>query len=209
MHLPSITEPPEELASRFEALHSQLPFVVPSRVFAFEPAAGEVIPESFIAIPADDLERNVAGLMRDFVVSVVGAIDEAAFDTQQRPTVPSPCGIEDPVTGSKSTGKSKMRVGGRIQKLLADLHLMTGSYSEAVTSYASASEDAKSAGDVLWNAAAQEGFNVALCLQNEVSACRCLLPVFIGVGFGCCAGRIARGGVQSVGGEAAATGTVL
>ena len=62
----------------------------------------------------------------------------------------------------------RMKLSGRVQKLLADLHLLTGSFSDAVACYVSATEDAKAANDAIWNAAAQEGFNLALCLQNEV-----------------------------------------
>lgn len=108
--------------------------------------------------------------MSQFTVSVIETMSELFSELNQRPAIPSPCGIEDysGTSSRSSTVKTKMRLGGRVQKLLADLHLLTGFYSEAVAGYVSAVEDAKVANDAIWSAAAQEGFNIALCLQNEV-----------------------------------------
>lgn len=108
--------------------------------------------------------------MSQFATKILENMSDLMLDMNQRPAIPSPCGIEDysGTASRSSTAKTKMRLGGRLQKLLADLHLLTGYYSEAVTGYVSAAEDAKIANDSIWSAASQEGFNIALCLQNEV-----------------------------------------
>lgn len=109
--------------------------------------------------------------MNKFTVSIMERMSELYSDINQRPDLPSPCGIEDysGTASRSSSSRSRMRLSGRVQKLLADLHLLTGAYSEAVACYVSATEDAKAANDLIWSAAAQEGFNTALCLQNEVN----------------------------------------
>ena len=115
----------------------------------------------------DDLKEEIDKL----TISIIENMSELFQDINQRTELPSPCGIEDysgTTSRSSSASKYKMRLSGRVQKLLADLHLLTGAYSEAVACYVSASEDAKAVNDSIWSAAAQEGFNTALCLQNEV-----------------------------------------
>lgn len=129
----------------------------------------EVSHEIFHIDSSMDLKEN----LKMFTLKVIETMSNLFKDINQRPSIPSPCGIEDySGTASRSSTststKLRMRMSGRIQKLLADLHLLTGSFSDAVACYVSAAEDAKQANDSIWSAASQEGFNLALCLQNEV-----------------------------------------
>ena len=140
-------------------------------IFCVKPREGKGISiENAVIINNEiDLKENI----EKFTFKIIENMSNLCKEINQRPSIPSPCGIEDysgtASRSSTSTGnKLKMRLGGRVQKLLADLHLLTGSFSDAVAYYVSAAEDAKAANDSIWNAAAQEGFNVALCLQNEV-----------------------------------------
>lgn len=122
---------------------------------------------SILVVEDDKIEEK----MKQFTVSVIENMSKLLSELSQRPNIPSPCGIEEysGTASRSSTSKIKMKLDGRVQKLLADLHLLTGFYSEAVACYVSAVEDAKVANDCVWSAAAQEGFNMALCLQNEVN----------------------------------------
>lgn len=51
--------------------------------------------------------------------------------------------------------------GGRLLKLLGDMYLLTGKYSDAIKCYDEGAEKARTVGDVLWEALAREGRAVA------------------------------------------------
>lgn len=141
-----------------------IPNEVSTAIFCVEPKAGGL--ENVLMINNEaDLKEGI----RSFTLKIMESMSDLFKEIHQRPSITSPCGIEDySGTASRSSTSTKMRQSGRVQKLLADLHLLTGSFSDAVACYVSAAEDAKAANDSIWNAAAQEGFNLALCLQNEV-----------------------------------------
>jgi hypothetical protein len=151
----------------FKELKAKFGYEVVSNVFVFEPIEQKNEANVVIISSKDVLKME----MNNFTISIMETMSELFVDIHQRPDIPSPCGIEDysGTASRSSSSKGKMRLSGRIQKLLADLHLLTGAYSEAVACYVSATEDAKAANDLIWSAAAQEGFNTALCLQNEVN----------------------------------------
>jgi hypothetical protein len=113
-------------------------------------------------------EELINDELKDLAKTIIHSMSELYADLSVRPALPSPCGIEEYSGTSSVSYKSKMRLSGRVQKLQADFHTLTGCYSDAVACYVSANEDAKAVGDSVWSAAAQEGFHVALCLQNEV-----------------------------------------
>jgi hypothetical protein len=126
----------------------------------------------------DGSERELASLAQDMAVHVTSIFDEIHSDSLSAPSIPSPFGLDELgsnfASGSSSkassahAGKVKIRTSARAQKLLGDLHLLTGSFSEAVACFATAAEDSRGAGDSLWNAAAQEGFYIAHTLQQTV-----------------------------------------
>lgn len=167
IHGPSLDE--DEIVKTngiIKELKEKFSYDVVSNVLIFEPKMKQVDEKVITVSSTDDLCNE----MNNFTVSIMESMSELYADINQRPDIPSPCGIEDySGTASRaSTLKTKMRLSGRVQKLLADFHLLTGAYSEAVACYVSATEDSKTVNDTIWNAAAQEGFNTALCLQNEV-----------------------------------------
>lgn len=51
--------------------------------------------------------------------------------------------------------------GGRLLKLLGDMYLLTGTYSDAIKCYEDGAERSRAVGDVLWEALAREGRAVA------------------------------------------------
>lgn len=168
IHGPSIEEAEISKADEVvKELKEKFSYEIVSNVFIFESNEEKKFDENVVVLSSiEDLKEE----MNTFTVSILEQMSELFADINQRLDIPSPCGIEDysGTASRSSTSKGKMRLSGRIQKLLADLHLLTGAFSEAVTCYVSATEDAKAANDLIWSAAAQEGFNTALCLQNEV-----------------------------------------
>ncbi|KAG9285352.1 hypothetical protein G9A89_010827 [Geosiphon pyriformis] len=66
--------------------------------------------------------------------------------------------------------KLKRRAPGRIQKLIADLYLMSGRLPDAVTNYYIAIDTTRNNSDYLWQAAALEGLCVALILLAYLHA---------------------------------------
>lgn len=168
IHGPSIEEAEISKAEEVvKELKEKLSYEIVLNVFVFEPNKEKKFGEKVVVISSkEDLKEE----MNKFTVSILEQMSELFADINQRPDIPTPCGIEDysGTASRSSTSKGKMRLSGRIQKLLADLHLLSGAFSEAVAYYVSATEDAKAANDFIWSAAAQEGFNTALCLQNEV-----------------------------------------
>ena len=180
---PSIKEEEfKKIKNTLNEIKAKLFYEIPSKIFIFvdtnkEPAeSGSDENGNVSEIPSDSIDIVKVADKSDLKIqfenlsaSIVETMSELYKELSQRPALPSPCGIEDySGTASRSSSKAKMKLSGRLQKLQADLHLLTGSYSEAVTCYVSANEEAKAAGDVIWSAAAQEGFNISLCLQNEV-----------------------------------------
>ena len=143
---------------------------VSTEIFCIEPVKETSAHENILIINNEtDLKNGIDKM----TIKIMEIMSNLLKEIHQRPSISSPCGIEDysgtASRSSTSTGpKMRMKLSGRVQKLLADLHLLTGSFSDAVACYVSATEDAKAANDAIWNAAAQEGFNLALCLQNEV-----------------------------------------
>ena len=167
IHGPSMDE--TEITKADDALKElkeKFPHEIVSNIFVFEPAECQINEKVATISSREDLKLE----MQKFTISILEEMSELFSEINQKPDLPSPCGIEDySGTASRaSTSKNRMRLSGRVQKLLADLHLLTGAYSEAVACYVSAAEDAKAVNDSIWSAAAQEGFNTALCLQNEV-----------------------------------------
>lgn len=167
IHGPSIKE--EEIAKAngiIKEFKEKFSYEIASSILVFE-STEELNAKNIVKISnKEDLKMEVD----KFTVSILENMSDLFADINQRPAIPSPCGIENysGTASRSSTSKTKMRLSGRVQKLLADLHILTGAYSDAVACYVSATEDAKAANDSIWNAAAQEGFNTALCLQNEV-----------------------------------------
>lgn len=175
VHLPSIDSSIKEedyfetFNNQLDSFKGQFSYPISTEIFAFEPQTGILIPEGLITIKEDSLVQSLFCQIEKFSVSIVKMMSDLYADLSQRSSLPSPCGIEDfSGTASRQSTKEKMRLGGRLQKIEADMHLLTGSYSEAVACYVAASEDAKVGNDLIWGAAAQEGFFTALCLQNEV-----------------------------------------
>ncbi|CAG8526638.1 6126_t:CDS:10 [Ambispora leptoticha] len=66
--------------------------------------------------------------------------------------------------------KLKKRTPGRVQKLIADLYLMSGRLPDAVTFYYNAIDTTRNNSDYLWQAAAIEGLCVALILLAYLHA---------------------------------------
>ena len=161
IHGPSIDETEIVKAENvLKELKEKFSYEVVSNILVFD--------EKIMAISS---QEELKEEMNKFTVSIMEKMSELFSDINERPDIPSPCGIEDysGTASRSSSSKSRMRLSGRVQKLLADFHLLTGAYSEAVACYVSATEDAKASNDLIWSAAAQEGFNTALCLQNEVN----------------------------------------
>lgn len=61
------------------------------------------------------------------------------------------------------------RSAGRLAKLAGDLHLLSGAYTDAVSTLVTAVEETKLHGDLLWYAGAQEALQIALVCQNDLS----------------------------------------
>lgn len=71
-------------------------------------------------------------------------------------------GAKDVVGVAKYTSASLGGVaGGRLLKLLGDMYLLTGMYSDAIKCYDDGAERSRAVGDVLWEAQAREGRAVA------------------------------------------------
>lgn len=115
-----------------------------------------------------DLAEIQSALIGKLFAFLNGAIENYS----RAVTIPSPHDLDDkPATGSSASRSSKAlpNFKARAQKLIADAHLLTGSYGEAVASYASVVEETKQANDGLWNLAAQEGFYMAHALQTSTT----------------------------------------
>lgn len=162
IHGPSHKKTKEEIDEVMQRLKDDFKYEIATEVFVFD--SNELKYYKNVT-KQEDFQKE----MNHFASRIVFNMSELFNDINQRPAIHSPCGIEDysGTASRSSSSKTKMRLSGRVQKLLADLHLLTGSFSEAVAGYVSASEDARIANDSIWSAAAQEGFNTALCLQNE------------------------------------------
>ena len=168
IHGPFIDETEIVTAEKvLKELKEKFSYEIVSNILVFE-SNEKKFDEKIIAISS---QEELKEAMNTFTVSIMEKMSELFSDINERPDIPSPCGIEDysGTASRSSSAKSRMRLSGRVQKLLADFHLLTGAYSEAVACYVSATEDAKASNDLIWSAAAQEGFNTALCLQNEVN----------------------------------------
>ncbi|CAG8520418.1 10913_t:CDS:10, partial [Ambispora gerdemannii] len=74
------------------------------------------------------------------------------------------------VPSSVADLKLKRRTPGRVQKLIADLYLMSGRLPDAVTHYYNAIDTTRNNSDYLWQAAAIEGLCVALILLAYLHA---------------------------------------
>ena len=155
----------KEIDEILNGLKDKFSYDVLSEVLIFDPIDSPQL-EGFNHITTDDDLKQV---VKNCTLKIIENMSELLSIINQRPAIPSPCGIEDysGTTSRASSSKTRMRLSGRAQKLSADLHLLTGSYSEAVACYVSATVDARVSNDTIWSAASQEGFNTALCLQNE------------------------------------------
>lgn len=77
-------------------------------------------------------------------------------------TTPSPSPLSGPAISMKYTAASLSGVaGGRLMKLLGDMYLLVGLYSDAIKCFDDGAERARLVGDVLWEAMAREGKAVA------------------------------------------------
>lgn len=163
----------EALLVKFNSVLEQFSYPVCARIFILdcdESIASLTVP--FAAIPMKDISGTLDAQFAAIGSDIVSVMTNLHDSLSARSVLPSPCGIEDFAgTGSRPSGRSRMKVSSRLQKLTADLHVLTGMYSEAVACYAIAAEDAKSSNDLIWQTAALEGFQIAICLQNEVRDC--------------------------------------
>ncbi len=64
--------------------------------------------------------------------------------------------------------RARLKVQGRISKLVGDLHLLSGSFATAMSTLVQAVDETRSSNDYLWSAAAQESLQVAIVGNNEV-----------------------------------------
>ena len=160
----------ELLLVKYNAVLERFSYPVCARIFVIDCEERiSSLTAPFVSIPMNDivgtLEVQFASIGSEIVTGMLNLLDSLS----SRPALPSPCGIEDfSGTASRPSTRTKMKVSSRLQKLTADLHVLTGKFSEAVACYAIAAEDAKSANDLIWQTAALEGFQIAICLQNEV-----------------------------------------
>lgn len=104
-------------------------------------------------------------MLNDFVVSLLKQFDVLSQEIGSMEKIESPRKYDESLP-RESQSRLHLRYAGRKLKLLGDLQLMAGAFSEAVASYAGASEETKAINDYLWNAGAQEGLQIALCLQH-------------------------------------------
>lgn len=139
------------------------------RIFVLDCEERMEMPAPFVPISIDSISEALESQFEQISSEIVNNMIDMIADFGAQPTISSPCGIEDlSGTASKPSTKVRMRPSSRLQKLTADLLVLTGAFSEAVASYAITIEDSKAANDLIWNTAALEGFQIALCLQNEV-----------------------------------------
>jgi hypothetical protein len=161
----------ESLLVKYNSVLERFPYPVCARIFVIDCEERiSSLTAPFVSIPMNDisgtLDVQFASIGSEIVSGMINLLDSLSA----RPSLPSPCGIEDfSGTASRPATRTKMKISSRLQKLTADLHILTGKFSEAVACYAMAAEDAKSVNDLVWQTGALEGFQIAICLQNEVS----------------------------------------
>lgn len=159
----------EQTLEQFNKITSNVNYHVCRRIFVLDCEAKKELPVPFVSISIDSISEALETQFDQMSAEIVNNIIEMIADFGAQPAIPSPCGIEDlSGTASRPSTKVRMRPSSRLQKLTADFLVLTGALSEAVASYAIAIEDAKSSNDLIWHTAALEGFQIALCLQNEV-----------------------------------------
>jgi hypothetical protein len=77
---------------------------------------------------------------------------------------------EDRVNGlDRALDRRKgLDAGGRLLKLLGDMYLLAGMYSDAIKCFDDGAERCRSVGDVLWEALAREGSRIAVHPCEEI-----------------------------------------
>lgn len=154
---------------QFRRVTESINYPVCTRIFVLDCEERKEMPAPFVPITIDSISEALEAQFEQINTEIVNKMVDMIADFGAQPTIPSPCGIEDlSGTASRPSTKVRMRPSSRLQKLTADLLVLTGAFSEAVASYAITIEDSKAANDLIWNTAALEGFQIALCLQNEV-----------------------------------------
>lgn len=125
--------------------------------------------KNVIVIPNQGIEQvmfYMQTMMNDLVVSILRRFDSIAEEIGSMERIESPRKYDESLP-KDIQARLHLRYAGRKLKLLGDLHLLAGTYTEAVSSFVSASEETKAINDHFWNAGAQEGLQIALCLQNN------------------------------------------
>jgi hypothetical protein len=122
-----------------------------------------------IVIPNQGIEQvmfYMQTMMNDLAVSILRRFDSIAEEIGSMERIESPRKYDESLPKDLKA-RLHLRYAGRKLKLLGDLYLLAGTYSEAVSNFAAASEETKAINDHFWNAGAQEGLQIALCLQNS------------------------------------------
>ncbi len=162
----------EPLLVKYNSVLERFSYPVCARIFVIDCEDRiSSLTTPFVSVPLNDISGTLDFQFASIGSEIVSEMVNLLESLSTRPALPSPCGIEDfSGTASRPSIRSKMKISSRLQKLTADLHILTGKFSEAVASFAIAAEDAKSANDLIWQTAALEGFQIAVCLQNEVES---------------------------------------
>jgi hypothetical protein len=116
---------------------------------------------SVVLVPNQDashLSFYVTTLMQDFATRLLGQLESAVVNDELAPFYATPVDVG---RAADDVAKLRKRKGARGSKLKGDAALLLGSPDDALTWYATAVSENKSANELVWHAAALEGLAAA------------------------------------------------